>query len=129
MNPIQSVCVIMKVLLCLLLTFWGLAKVAIFTTNVDAENQILINHKCVCGALNRHFCQTRVSTRFSHPRCCFNLSMSELNGCPFCLQICSAIFTFLLVSSNERSMSPDELNNCSKVLSFSTTLVSKSPML
>jgi hypothetical protein len=39
-----------------------LAKVAIFTTNVDAENQTLINHKCVCGALNRHFCQTRVST-------------------------------------------------------------------
>jgi hypothetical protein len=30
------------------------------TTNVDAENQTLINHKCVCGALNRHFCQTRV---------------------------------------------------------------------
>ena len=42
------------------ITFSGLAKVAIFTTNVDAENQTLINHKCVCGALNRHFCQTRV---------------------------------------------------------------------
>jgi NADPH-dependent 7-cyano-7-deazaguanine reductase QueF-like protein len=44
----------------LTLTVSGLAKVAIFTTNVDAENQSLINHKCVCGALNRHFCQTRV---------------------------------------------------------------------
>jgi hypothetical protein len=44
----------------LAITFSGLAKVAIFTTNVDAENQTLINHKCVCGALNRHFCQTRV---------------------------------------------------------------------
>ena len=47
-----------------LLKLWatvsGLAKVAIFTANVDAENQTLINHKCVCGALNRHFCQTRV---------------------------------------------------------------------
>jgi len=42
------------------MTFSGLAKVAIFTTNVDAENQTLINHKCVCVALNRHFCQTRV---------------------------------------------------------------------
>jgi len=42
------------------LTVSGLAKVAIFTTNVYAENQTLINHKCVCGALNRHFCQTRV---------------------------------------------------------------------
>jgi hypothetical protein len=42
-------------------TVSGLAKVAIFSTNVDAENQIMINHKCVCGALNRHFCQTRVS--------------------------------------------------------------------
>jgi len=48
-------------LLPLLITVTGLAKVAIITTNVDAENQILINHKCVCGALNRHFCQTRVS--------------------------------------------------------------------
>jgi hypothetical protein len=28
---------------------------AIFTTNVDAENQTLINQKCVCGALNRQF--------------------------------------------------------------------------
>ena len=49
------------------LTFSGLAKVAIFTTNVDAENQTLINHKCVCGVLNRHFCQTRVMrSAFSH---------------------------------------------------------------
>jgi len=29
--------------------------------NVDAENQCMINHKTVCGALNRHFCQTLVS--------------------------------------------------------------------
>ncbi|KAM3091639.1 hypothetical protein ACKFKF_32805 [Phormidesmis sp. 146-12] len=42
-------------------TVLGLAKVAIFTTNVDAENQTLICHKYVCGALSRHFCQTRVS--------------------------------------------------------------------
>jgi len=28
---------------------------AIFTTNVDAENQCLIILKCVCGALNRQF--------------------------------------------------------------------------
>ena len=49
------------------LTFSGLAKVAIFTTNVEAENQTLINHKCVCGALNRHFCQTRVMpSAYSH---------------------------------------------------------------
>jgi hypothetical protein len=39
---------------------WSLGDVAIFTTNVDAENQTLINHKTVCGALNRHFCQTPV---------------------------------------------------------------------
>jgi hypothetical protein len=32
-------------------TLSSLAKVAIFTTNVDAENQWLINHQCVCGAL------------------------------------------------------------------------------
>jgi hypothetical protein len=35
--------------------------VAILTTNVDEENQTLINHKCVCGALNRHFCQLKIS--------------------------------------------------------------------
>lgn len=28
-------------------TFWRLVKVAIFTTNVNAENQTLINHKTV----------------------------------------------------------------------------------
>ena len=44
----------------LLLTVWRLAKLAIFTTNGDAENQTLINHKTVCGAMNRHFCQTPV---------------------------------------------------------------------
>ncbi len=61
------------------LTFSGLAKVAVFTTNVDAENQTLINHKCVCGALNRHFCQTRVR------RMCFysHLSVSKSLGDTF----------------------------------------------
>jgi hypothetical protein len=39
-------------------TFFGFAMGGLFKTNVDAENQILINHECVCGALNRHFCQT-----------------------------------------------------------------------
>ncbi len=39
---------------------FGLGEGGDFTTNVDAENKTLINHKCVCGALNRHFCQTRV---------------------------------------------------------------------
>jgi hypothetical protein len=48
------------VVLPMAITFSGLAKVAIFTTNVDVENQFLINHKCVCGTLNRHFCQTRI---------------------------------------------------------------------
>ena len=46
---------------CLQFPVWRLAKVAIFTTNVDAENQCLINYKTVCGAPNRHFCQTAVS--------------------------------------------------------------------
>ena len=46
--------------LCLPLTFSGLAKVAILTTNVDAEHQFLINHKCVCGALNPLLRQTAV---------------------------------------------------------------------
>jgi hypothetical protein len=64
--PFLSICCRVVGLLGLLVTFSGLAKAAIFTTNVDAENQTLINHKCVCGALNRHFCQTRVTSCFSH---------------------------------------------------------------
>lgn len=35
------------------LTFLGLAKVALFMNNFYAENQILISHKCVYGALKR----------------------------------------------------------------------------
>jgi|GEM_PF-6723300 len=48
-------------LVALRLTVCGLAKVAIFTTNVNAENQCLIKHKCDCVAMNRHFCQTAVT--------------------------------------------------------------------
>ncbi|MGY3090270.1 hypothetical protein ACVWYF_003325 [Hymenobacter sp. UYAg731] len=47
-----------------LLTVCGLAKVAYFTTNIDAENQILINHKTVGGKLNPYFCQTDVMRCF-----------------------------------------------------------------
>jgi hypothetical protein len=47
------------------LTVSGLAKVAIFTIpkafGIDAENQTLITHKCVCGALNRQFFEGAVS--------------------------------------------------------------------
>jgi len=53
------------VILNLPITVSGLAKVAIFTTNVDAENQTLINHKCVCGALNRHFWVGAVMSSFT----------------------------------------------------------------
>ena len=72
----------MSFVVCLLhlaVTFSGLAKVAIFTTNVDAENQTLINHKCVCGALNRHFCQTRVIGGFSLSvhHYCFNFLITS----------------------------------------------------
>jgi hypothetical protein len=49
--------------------------VAIFTTDVDAENQTLINHKCVGGALNRHFCQTRVISSGS----CHHMFISQNN--------------------------------------------------
>ncbi|MFN5492636.1 MAG: hypothetical protein ACK5AQ_00060 [Bacteroidota bacterium] len=49
-------------------TFSGLAKVAIFTTNVDAENQTLINHKCVYGALTATFAKPVLATAsFIHP--------------------------------------------------------------
>jgi len=35
--------------------FGSYKKLAIFTSNVDADNKTLINHKCVCGALIRQF--------------------------------------------------------------------------
>lgn len=60
-------------------TFSGLAKVANFTTNVDAENQTLINQKCVCGALNRHFCQTRVIASGICPLCLQTIVVVELS--------------------------------------------------
>jgi hypothetical protein len=50
---------------CLPLTFWRLAMVAIFTTELDAENQTLITHKCVCGALNRSRQQRDAQCLFS----------------------------------------------------------------
>jgi hypothetical protein len=65
-----------------------LAKVAIFTTNVDAENQTLNYHKCVCGALNRHFCQTRVMPSFFF--FCRPLS------CHFTLSLCVGLVALLL---------------------------------
>jgi len=46
-----------------------LAKVAIFTTNVDAENQTLINRKYVCGARNPAYCKYAVICRYSRPQC------------------------------------------------------------
>jgi hypothetical protein len=77
------------------LPFCSYKKVAIFTTNVDAENQTLINHKWRCGALNRHFCQTRVSTSpfFSvvFARCHFvSILVRWLGGsfAVFCLALC-----------------------------------------
>jgi len=38
-----------------------LGDVAIFTKNVNADNQTLINHKYVCGVLNRQFLKPDVS--------------------------------------------------------------------
>jgi hypothetical protein len=67
------------------LTVSGLAMVAIFTINVDAENLTLINHKCVCGALNRHFCQTRVT--------CWP-SVHRVILCRVCRAVCRCIFNF-----------------------------------
>jgi hypothetical protein len=89
------------------ITVSGLAKVAIFTTNVDAENQTLINHKCVCGALNRHFCQTRVSTSpfFSVVvvRCHFSQSVVRWLGGSF------AFFVLALCGCKKANVPPNAL--------------------
>ena len=54
-------------------SFWRFAKLAIFTIpiaiEIDAKNQTLFNYKCVYGALNRHFCQTPVTSWCSLCRC------------------------------------------------------------
>ena len=53
----------MLLFIILLFNGFGLTKVVIFTTNVKAENQCLINLKSVCDPddsyrENHHFCQT-----------------------------------------------------------------------
>jgi len=41
------------------LTFWRLAKWRMSeATNIDSENQCVINHKCLSKAMNRQFFQT-----------------------------------------------------------------------
>ena len=47
------------------------------SAEIDAENQTLINHKCVCGALNRHFYQTRVIWSAFLSSVCFILLQSS----------------------------------------------------
>jgi hypothetical protein len=72
---------LLRRLLGLQVTVSGLAKVAIFTTNVDAKNQCLINYKCVFGALNRQFFVGAVMGWFSiliHSHQ-LNISFSVLN--------------------------------------------------
>jgi len=49
------------------LTVCSYKKLAIFTTNIDVENQCLTNHKCVYGALNRQFF---VGTVMCYPSVC-----------------------------------------------------------
>jgi hypothetical protein len=76
--------------------------VAIFTTNVDVENQTLINHKTVCGALNRHFCQTPVT---SCPSSSVNALSCRILQCPrelACKLFC--IFLFRLVRLQKMKM-------------------------
>ena len=65
-----------------------------FTTNVDAENQTLINHKCVCGALNRHFCQTAVRCWRSVRCACKPLSILSL--CVIVVSAVRCVFYFFL---------------------------------
>jgi hypothetical protein len=51
----------MVTMLFILYNVFGLGEGGGFHHDVDAEHQTLINHKCVCGALNRHFCQLKIS--------------------------------------------------------------------
>jgi hypothetical protein len=47
-------------LLRLPITVFGLAKVAILTTNIDTKHKLQTYEKVSYEALNRHFCQTDV---------------------------------------------------------------------
>ena len=83
----------------LLPTVCGLAKVAIFTTNVDAENQCLINHKTVCGALNRHFCQTAV-TSWCFFGCGLSVHCLQLSWCVGLVALLDFFVWFCAVAKN-----------------------------
>ena len=49
-------------------TVSGLVKVAVFTTNVDEENQCLIIHKCACLSEVKRSCVCGViTTNFLNP--------------------------------------------------------------
>ncbi len=106
---------------CLQLTFCGLAKVAIFTTNVDAENKTLINHKCVCGALNRHFCQTAVRCWRSFCRC----SVVHCLQCLWCVCLV-ALLLFLLgfVRLQKSKCATKCVGYCPSIIFCSTIVIS-----
>ena len=54
------------ILVALPTTFWGLAKVAILTTNVDTKHELQTYEKVPYEALNRHFCKTAVPVAQHH---------------------------------------------------------------
>ena len=62
----------------------GLGEGGDFNTKFDVENQTLINHKCVCGELNRHFCQTRVVRSLLYVKFIdININLSPFRGSSF----------------------------------------------
>ena len=83
-----------SVFLALVVTVCSYKKLAIFTTNVDAENETFGYHKTVCGALNRQFLVGAVmhwaywfsicsfKNCFSNSSNPFFLSLSLLQGIP-----------------------------------------------
>jgi hypothetical protein len=79
------------------ITVSGMAKVAIFTTNVDAENQTLINHKTVFGTRTPAFWVGAVIASGSCPP-----SLQTIVSIEFlchCRVGCALRFLFLLKAS------------------------------
>ena len=121
------------------ITVCSYKKLAIFTTNSNAENHTLINHKCVCGALNRQFLVGAVSgcgsfrsnhycVKFALSLCgCLQALLLFLNGLKLwqkskcackCVGDCSHIKSYNLITAINNSFSLSSISSMFGYMSY-----------
>ena len=83
---------------------------AILTTNVDAENKCLFNHKTVCGALNRQFFVGAVRCWRSFFRSCFVHCLR----CLWCVGLVALLdfFVWLCALAKNTNVPPKAVAHC-----------------